>query len=71
MESDGSGESESEESLDVLNESVPTIQKLTSEQIKNLPFSIIQFVRSSDDPLKRLQKVINDFPKHGHIIGIF
>jgi hypothetical protein len=62
-------ESGSEQSLDILNESVPTIQKLTRQQIADLPYNIIQFVRNSEDPLKRLQKVLNDFPKHGHIIG--
>lgn len=57
--------------MDILNEPVPTVQKLTSEQIKNLPFYIIQFIREAEEPLKRLQKVVNDFPKHGHIIANF
>jgi hypothetical protein len=65
----GTLEAESEESVDILNESVPKVQKLTVQEIADLPFNIIQFVRDSEDPLKRLQKVLNDFPKHGHIIG--
>ena len=60
-----------DQSLDILDEPIPVIQKLSSEQIKDLPFQIIQFVKDSTDPMKRLLKVVCDFPKHGHIIGNF